>query len=591
MICKHCGTTNKDGAKFCHFCGKKLEDTEQSKNKLWEDIPEESKAMLESLVKKEKTEKNSYPVIRKKKRSGAIVGIIMGIAVCMGIVVGVVLIRKYGNTFLKESSSREALQQTIRLESTDSKENEQEEDNIDNENEITEDDTVSSENEITEQETSSLNQLETSEQIDLAYEEVATENGRFYELLGDFTESKGIIYTGMSGNASDIAYVPGGIKKLTIIGKKMYYIKAVSAQSGTMFSSNLDGTDEAVIANQLPLNEPVFIVNSSVYTQNRKIDLENSSSDRKIEFVKKFLTFDSEYAYFINNENILCRSEYSFNKEEILDWGISGETMEWAEIFERYFVYYDNKDKQCSGYSLDTGERVTYPIKTITTNMGNGGNHRWIYGVENKMIVKISVDGKQKKNLYRLDTDNAEIINVTSHVLFFSTDGENGKTVYAFDLRTGECKAIYEEFATSTSSNIAATTANPEPVTEPTYNIKTTGDPTISVELLRGSYEKIDSENTTSESYQLSVNIYSAYDNDNVGIVYIYVNEKEDFSYYGQLYWMGGDQYLYEGPNGRMYFAFAEEGHRLIVKQVYEEDTTVKQFLGTYMLMERYPAP
>ena len=207
------------------------------------------------------------------------------------------------------------------------------------------------------------------------------------------------------------------------------------------------------------------------------------------------------------------------------------------------------------------------------------------------MIVKISVDGKQKKNLYRLDTENAEIINVTSHVLFFSTDGENGKTVYAFDLRTGECKAIYEESSASTSSNIAATTANPEPVTEPTYNIKTTGDPTISVELLRGSYEKIDSENTTSEFYQLSVNIYSAYDNDNVGIVYIYVNEKEDFSYYGQLYWMGGDQYLYEGPNGRMYFAFAEEGHRLIVKQVYEEDTTVKQFLGTYMLMERYPAP
>ena len=114
----------------------------------------------------------------------------MGIALCMGIVVGVALVRKYGNTFLKESSSREALQQTIRLESTDSKENEQEEDNIDNENEITEDYTVTSENEITEQETSSVNQLETSEQIDLAYEEVATENGRFYELLGDFTESK-----------------------------------------------------------------------------------------------------------------------------------------------------------------------------------------------------------------------------------------------------------------------------------------------------------------------------------------------------------------------------------------------------------------
>src|SRR5699024_8973289 len=106
MICKHCGTTNKDGAKFCHFCGKKLEDTEQYKNKLWEDIPEESKAMLESLVKKEKTEKNSYPVIRKKKRSGAIVGIIMGIALCMGIVVGVALVRKYGNTFLKESDRK-----------------------------------------------------------------------------------------------------------------------------------------------------------------------------------------------------------------------------------------------------------------------------------------------------------------------------------------------------------------------------------------------------------------------------------------------------------------------------------------------------
>lgn len=303
-------------------------------------------------------------------------------------------------------------------------------------------------NKITESEEiiTSVDDLKLEHAIDLEYEKAPVGNGRVYELMGEYSEAQNIAYASEAQNSKNLISVGKESSKITVIEDKVYFVSRRGNEPsgyGTAFSANLDGGNETIVGYRIPLAQPVFIMNDSIYTENRKIRLEDPDSEEQISFVKEFLTFDSEYAYFMDNENNLCRSDYSFTQPEQLNWGISGRRIAWAEMFQTYFVYYDKVDEKCYGYSIDTGKTVEYPVQTLTDNTGNTGNYKWIYGISNhNSIVRVSLDGKEKKTLCTVETEQIGLIHVTSNVIFFYVEDGTTRKEYTFDLRTGKCSRI-----------------------------------------------------------------------------------------------------------------------------------------------------
>lgn len=304
-------------------------------------------------------------------------------------------------------------------------------------------------NEITESEEriTSVDDLKLERAVDLEYEKAPVGNGRVYELMGEYSEARNIAYVSEIKNSKNLISVGKESSKITVIEGKVYFVSRRGNEAsgyGTAFSADLNGENETIIGYQIPLDQPVFIMNNAIYTQNRKITLGKPESEEKLSFVKQFLTFDSDYAYFIDNENRICRSDYSFEEPEELNWGISGDRIEWAEIFQSYFVYYDKVDEKCYGYSIDTGKTIEYPVQTLTDNTGNTGNYKWIYGIVDNSIVRVSLDGKEKKTLCTIEAEKIGLIHVTSNIIFFYVEDE-GRKEYTFDLRTGQCNKIYSD--------------------------------------------------------------------------------------------------------------------------------------------------
>ncbi len=83
-------------------------------------------------------------------------------------------------------------------------------------------------------------------------------------------------------------------------------------------------------------------------------------------------------------------------------------------------------------------------MQTLTDNTGNTGNYKWIYGIVDNRIVRVSLDGKEKKTLCTIEAEKIGLIHVTSNIIFFYVEDE-GRKEYTFDLSTGQCNRIYSD--------------------------------------------------------------------------------------------------------------------------------------------------
>lgn len=446
-ICPSCKKEVNHSAKFCPFCGEKLTDLQKQVNQEQMNVIEKQEDLSSDSITLSSKQTNGLSDQlnhTKKSKIKRIVLVGSGLYVMETIliiwlvaVIGIGMNENDSEPFLDDYSIE-----------SQNWELEKELENIDSYYENFEDKTSSkseSEDFGAEQTDPSISNL--TEQIDLAYDaNVPSGNGRYYEMLTEYVETKGTVYSCKKGAANQV-FIPRKAEKITVIGQRIYYISRVGNEPdgyATAFSVNLDGTDEKILAYHIPTNEPVFIANGSLYTQNREISLENPESDQQLDHVKKFLTFDKDSIYYISNNGEVCYSDYSFDTIRVFDTRIFADHIGWAEVFDRYFVYYDKIDQKYYGYSLDGGKKITYPIETLVTATGNAGNYHWIYGIEDAKIVKISLDGTQKKNLYLLDETNAQVIHVTSNLLFFYTQDQNRRRDYGFDLKTGKCELLYE---------------------------------------------------------------------------------------------------------------------------------------------------
>ena len=269
-------------------------------------------------------------------------------------------------------------------------------------------------------------------------------SGCVFAKLGPFDEKNHMVYAGKQTEA-EMAHVAEFANGMNLIGETVYYYVEDGA-NGTVYSVHESGVNLQTLAGGIEAGSDVFIMNNSIFAGNKEYIIgENPAGTQWME-AERFLSFSTEYAYYVTSDGQIGRERYDRSGKEILELPFAGSDIAWAQVIDRYLLLYHQGYDMLYSYDMESKELVSLPLDGIAECEGLAANGNWVYGIYRGKLVRVRPNGSGMETvLARQKTGTwSSVVHTMENYVVVTMNGKQAGE-YLVDLASKQVSLISRE--------------------------------------------------------------------------------------------------------------------------------------------------